>query len=101
MSAELYDTGLPRQKAISTSMNAAMRFDLLDFKNADGTILECSIVTPTADNHNAIAGIFEFKNEIGTGGSDPTIQGSLSLGKHGFRARCVASLDSCHTRLIK
>jgi hypothetical protein len=73
VSAELYDREQLRQKAILKSLNAAIHFDLLGI-NLEG----CgTIVTPTADNHNAIAGFYELKNEIGTGNSDPAIQGAL------------------------
>lgn len=51
----------------------------------DGTF-----VVATADGHVARAGIYELKNEIGTGHSDPAIQGSLS-----FMKACVLN-EVCH-----
>jgi hypothetical protein len=80
VSAELYDREPLQQKAILNSLNTAIHFDLLDI-NLDGTTPDGSIVTPTAGNHNVIAGFYELKNEIGMGNSDPAIEGALSYRK--------------------
>jgi hypothetical protein len=81
LSTELYESKPMRQDAILASLNEAIHFTLLGVVNADGTGADGSIITPTANNHNARAAFYELRNEIGTGGSDPAIQGSLSYRK--------------------
>jgi hypothetical protein len=81
VSAALYETEALRHDAISTCLSEAVRFSLIPVVNADGTKADGSIVTPTLDNYPATAGIYELKNEIGAGSSDPAIQGSLSYRK--------------------
>jgi hypothetical protein len=76
VSTVLYDTEPLRHEAILTCLNEAVHFNLLSVINAEG-----SIVVPTANNYIARAGVYELKNEVGTGSSDPTIQGSLSYRK--------------------
>lgn len=81
VSAALYETKALRYDAISTCLREAVCFGLIPVVNADGTKADGSILTLTLDNYPARAGIYELKNEIGTGSSDPTIQGSLSYRK--------------------
>jgi hypothetical protein len=85
VSAELYDWEPLRRKAILSSLGEAIGFDF--FNDSDGCI-----VTPTADNHNAVAAFYELNNEVGTGGSDPAIRGALS-----FRKKWVTDEVRLHT----
>lgn len=81
VSAALYGTEPLRREAILTCLNEAIHFNLLSVANADGTNADGSVVAPTADNYIARSGFHELKNEVGSGGSDPTIEGSLSYRK--------------------
>ena len=81
VSATLYKMKAWRRDTISTCLSEAVHFGLSPVMNADGTKVDGSIVTPTLDNYPARAGIYELKNEIGAGSSDPAIQGSLSYRK--------------------
>jgi hypothetical protein len=82
LSSSFYPTELVRQDAIITSLKAAMSFDLFSVKNRDGTWPDGTIMMPTTVREvHAPVGIWELKNEIGSGGSDPSIQGALSYRK--------------------
>lgn len=81
VSAELYPTEPLRREAILTCLNEVIHFHLISVTNADGTNADGSVVAPTADNYTARSGFHELKNEVGSGGSDPTIQGALSYRK--------------------
>ncbi|KAK2467220.1 hypothetical protein APHAL10511_000769 [Amanita phalloides] len=81
VSATLYKTEALRHDTISTCLSEGVCFGLIPVINTNGTKADGSIVTPTLDNYPARAGIYELKNEIGAGSSDPAIEGSLSYRK--------------------
>ena len=91
VSAALYRTKPLRREAILTCLIEAIHFGLISVTNADGTSADGSFVASTADNYLARLGFHELKNEVGSGGSDPTIQGSLSYRKTWIsdNVRCV------------
>jgi hypothetical protein len=91
VSAALYGTKPLRREAILTCLNEVIHFNLIFVANADRTNADGSVVAPTADNYIARSGFHELKNEVGSGGSDPTIQGSLSYRKAWISddVRCV------------
>ena len=100
LSAALYDTESLRQEAILRSLNSAISFDLHGVKSEGGTMPNGSIVLRTASDSQAIAGIYELRNEIGMGNSDPAVQGSLSYRKAWVSDK-VCCVPYCHTCLIK
>lgn len=96
VSAPLYESEPLRHDAISTCLSEAVRFGIIPVENADGTKADGSIVTLTLDNYPARAGIYELKNEIGTGSSDPTIEGSLS-----YRKAWVSNMVRCIPQVLR
>ncbi|CAH1771492.1 3099_t:CDS:1, partial [Entrophospora sp. SA101] len=55
---------------------------LLEIKIEDGSSNDGMLMVETACGENGLRIIHEIKNEIGEGGSDPTIQVTLSYSKY-------------------
>jgi len=83
VSAELYASEQQRHKAILHSLNEAIGFSLFSLKSENGAMPDGTILMGVAGNLKVLVpgGIFELKNEIGEGSSDPATQGSLSYRK--------------------
>ena len=70
-SAALYGTEYERYNATSIYLAEAMQFAITHSAGMR------AFLAPTSNFRNAIAGLYELKNEFGAGTSDQTIQGSL------------------------
>src|SRR5882762_5942271 len=81
VSAALYASKQRWQEAIVAPLMRAICFDLVSFKSEGGAMPDGSIMMHTPGKILAPGGLFELKNEIGTGNADPAIQGPLSYRK--------------------
>ncbi len=90
-SAALYETETLRYDATLAYLAQAIRFTISNSVNSDRTSAEGSFLAPTSYFLDAIAGLYELKNEIGASSSDPAIQGSLLYRKAWVRGE-VCSL---------
>jgi hypothetical protein len=79
LSSDLYISKPLRQEAILASLKSAIYFDILSI-TIDGALPDGTIMVPTAEDY-VPAGLWELKNEIGAGGSDPSVQGAFSYRK--------------------
>ena len=77
-SSQLYDMESQRKAAIFESLHLAIHFHLV---NVDGTTPRGRILADRGDGLPATIAICELRNEIGSGGCDPSIQGGLSYRK--------------------
>jgi hypothetical protein len=76
-SAAIYETKSLRYDATWVYLAKAMRFIISKSANSDRTSADGSFLAPTSYFLNAIAGLYELRNEVGADSSDPTVQGSL------------------------
>jgi hypothetical protein len=76
-SAALYDTESQRYDATSICLTDAIQVMIPQYVNSDKTSAGGSFLVATSNLRAAIAGLYELKNEVGAGNSDPTIQASL------------------------
>jgi hypothetical protein len=87
-SSELYKTVRGREGGESIRLNAilplyrAILGEAMQSYSVAGVQADVAITTTTSDGQLAPRGIFEFKNEIGAGGCDPNLQGSMSYIKY-------------------
>jgi hypothetical protein len=78
--AAIYQTEKERTTAIMPLLSKLIGYDLINVRNEDQSISD-GVAISNCSGKSATVALAEKKNELGTGGSDPTIQGALSYRK--------------------